>query len=132
MNYRMASLVLLGCAFVGDASEMRAQAPEAPVLPMEIKFRHVPQYFEQSFTDDPRYARIEALVDEGRCDVILLDKTTNREAFYSTSILGVDVLAANGVDAYTTQIDLTTSSTAESYPLFTIHFYDQFGQELTW
>jgi hypothetical protein len=111
---------------------MRAQAPEAPVLPMDIKFQYVPKYFEQSFADDPRYAWIAALVYEGRCDVILLDKTTNREAFYSTSILSVDALAANGADAYTTQIDLATSSTFDSYPLFLIHFHDQFGQEVTW
>ena len=82
---------------------------EPPVLPMDIKFRYVSQYFEQSFTDDPRYARIEALVDDGRCDVILLDKTTSREAFYSTSNHEVDVLRANGTDAYITRIDFTAT-----------------------
>ena len=132
MNYRMVSFALLSCAFFCHASVMRAQAPEAPVLPMDIEFRYVPMYFEQSFRDDPRYARIEALVEEDRCDVILLDKTTNREAFYSTSILRPDALAANGADAYTTQIDLAISSTVDSYPLFVIHFHDQFGQEVTW
>jgi hypothetical protein len=132
MKYRMISFALLSCAFLGQAGVMRAQAPEAPVLPMEIKFRYVPQYLEQSFGDDPRYARIQALIDEGRCDVILLDKTTNREVFYSTSILSPDTLEANGADAYTTQIDVTTSSSDDSHPLFVIHFHDQFGQEVTW
>jgi hypothetical protein len=132
MNYRVVGLALLACTFFCHAGVMRAQVPEAPVLPMEIKFRYVPQYFEQSFADDPRYARIEALVDEGRCDVILLDKTTNREVFYSTSILTPDAVAANGGDAYTVQIDVTTSSTVDSYALFVIHFHDQFGQEITW
>ena len=117
---------------------MRAQAPAkplksaAPVLPMDVDFRYVPQYFEQSFADDPRYARIEALVDDGRCDVILLDKTTNREAFYSTAKRKVEALAANGADAYTAPIDFSVSSTIDSYPLFLIHFHDQFGQEFTW
>ena len=132
MNYRRVSLALLSCAFFCHASVMRAQTPEAPVLPMEMTFRYVPQYFEQSFADDPRYARIEALVEEDRCDVILLDKTTNREAFYSTSFLRPNALAANGVDAFTTQIDLTFASTVDSYPLFLMHFHDQFGQEVTW
>jgi len=99
---------------------------------MDIKFRHVPQYFEQSFTDDPRYARIEALVDEERCDVILLDKTTNREALYSNLNRRVDALAADGVDAYTTPVDFTAFSTDDSHPLFLFHFHDQFGQEVTW
>jgi hypothetical protein len=139
MKNRIVSAGLLMCAFFVQVSIMRAQAapatplsPEAPVLPMDIKFRHAPQYFEQSFRDDSRYARIEALVDKGRCDVILLDKTMNREAYYSTLNRKVDALAANGADAYTTAIDFAASSTADSHPRFQIHFHDQFGQEVTW
>jgi hypothetical protein len=99
---------------------------------MDIKFRHVPQYFEQSFTDDPRYARIEALVDEERCDIILLDKTTNRETLYSNLNRRVDALAADGVDAHATTVDFAASSTDDSHPVFRFHFYDQFGQNVTW
>src|SRR5215471_14336606 len=133
MKNRIVSIGLVSCLFFCHESVMRAQVPTnastpaAPVLPMDIKFRHVPQYFEQSFTDDPRYARIEALVDDGRCDVILLDKTTSREAFYSTSNHEADVLRAKGTDAYVTRIDFTASSTVDSYPLFFIRFHDQFG-----
>ena len=135
---RIASMVLLISAFLCHANVIRAQTQsnvltsEPPVLPMDIKFRYVPQYFEQSFTDDQRYARIEALVDDGRCDVILLDKTTGREAYYSTSNRRVETLTADGADAYVTRIDFTASSTVDSYPLFLIHFHDQFGQEITW
>ena len=138
MNNRIASIVLLMSAFLCYASVTPAQAPsnvltsEPPVLPMEIKFRYIPQYFEQSLEGDPRYARIEAIVDNGHCDVILLDKTTSREAFYSPSDREVDVQAANGADAHVTRIDFTASSTIDSYPLFLIHFRDQFGQEVTW
>lgn len=138
MKYRIASIVLLVSAFLCGARVLRAQAPskalipEAPVLPMDIKFRYFPQYLEQSFTDDPRYTRIVALVDHGRCDVILLDKTTNREAFYSSLDEKVQVLAASGADAYTAPIDFRASSTIDSYPLFLIRFHDRFGQEVTW
>jgi len=138
MKNRIVSIGLVSCLFFCHESVMRAQVPTnastpaAPVLPMDIKFRHVPQYFEQSFTDDPRYARIEALVDEERCDVILLDKTTNREALYSNLNRRVDALAADGVDAYTTPVDFTAFSTDDSHPLFLFHFHDQFGQEVTW
>jgi len=44
---------------------------------MNFKFRYVPQYFVQSFEGDPRYARIEALVDEGRCDSGEILRTEN-------------------------------------------------------
>ena len=99
---------------------------------MDIKFRYIPQYFEQSLEDDPRYARIEAIVDNGRCDVILLDKTTSREAFYSTSDRNMDVQAANGADAYITRINFYSLFDGRLLPLFLIHFHDQFGQEITW
>ena len=132
MNYRIVSTGLLAYLFFCHASVMRAQVPEAPVPAMEIEFRYVQHYLEQSFMDDPRYARIEALAGQDRCDVILLDKTTNREAFYSTSQQRVDALAANGADAYTAPIEFAASSTIDSYPLFLIHFHDRFGQEVTW
>jgi hypothetical protein len=138
MKNRIASIGLLTYVFLCHASTMHAQipakppAPEAPVLPLDIKFRYVPQYFEQSFPNDPRYARIVALVDQGRCDVVLLDKTTNREAFYSSFDRKVRVLAGHGADAYTTPIHFTASSTIDSYPLFVIRFHDRFGQEVTW
>jgi hypothetical protein len=138
MKNRIASIGLVMCVFFCHASAMRAQLPgaalpsKAPVLPMDIKFKQVPQYFEQSFTDDPNYARIEALVDEDQYDIILLNKTTNREVLYSNVNRRVDALAAQGVDAYTTSIDFEASLADHSHPLFLIHFHDRFGQEVTW
>ena len=134
----VASVSLAIFVFFCHAGAMGAQVPataltrEAPVLPMDIKFRHVPQYFEQSFTGDARYARIEALVDEEGCDIILLDKTTNREALYSNVKRRVDALAADGVDAYSTPVEFAATSTDDSHPLFAFQFHDRFGQNVTW
>jgi hypothetical protein len=99
---------------------------------MNVEFRYVPQYLEESISDDPRYARIEALLDGDGCHVILLDKTTDREAFYSISKRRVDALAANGSDAYVTPIDFETSSPTGGSPAFLIHFQDQFSNEILW
>ena len=132
LRNRIVSLTFLSCVFFCSESITRAQAPEPPVLPMDIKFRRVPQYFEQSFTGDSRYARIEALVDEEGCDIILLDKTTNREALYSNVKRRADALAADGVDAYSAAIEFETASTDNAHPLFLFHFHDQFGQNITW
>jgi hypothetical protein len=134
----IALIILAIFVFFCDASAMRAQVPataltpETPVLPMDIKFRHVPHYFEQSFTGDPRYARIEALVDEQGCDIILLDKTMNREVVYSNMKRRGDALAAEGIDAYTTPVDFRASSTDDSQSLFLFHFHDRFGQSVRW
>jgi hypothetical protein len=111
MKKRIVSITLLTCGLLCKPSVIQAQASvraltsQAPILPMNVKFRYVPQYFVQSVEDDPRYARIEALVDEGRCEVVLLDKTMNRKTFYSTLSRKVDALKANGADAYATPID---------------------------
>ena len=133
-----ASISLATFLFFCHATAMRAQvpasalSPDAPVLPMDIKFRHVPQYFEQTLAGDPRYARIEALVDEEGCDIILFDKTTNRETLYSNLNRRVDALAADGVEAHATQVDFAASSSDVSHPVFRFHFHDQLGQNVTW
>jgi len=98
------------------------------MLPMNVKFRFVPQYFIQSVEDDPHYARIEALVDEGRCEVVLLDKTMNRKTFYSTLSRKVDALKANGADAYATPIDFEAFTLGDSTPLFRIRLHDRILQ----
>src|SRR5215470_16182264 len=134
MKNRIVSISFAGCLFFCHATVMRAQVPataltpEAPVLPMDIKFRHVPQYFEQSLTGDPRYARIEALVDEERCDIILLDKTTNREVLYSNSNRRVGALVADGIDANAPPIIFAASQTDASHQLFRFNFYIHSGK----
>jgi hypothetical protein len=129
---KFVSIGLVLSGFLWNATVVRAQTLEAPLLPMNVEFRYLPQYFEQSISDDPRYARIEALLDEDGCDVILLDKTTNREVFYSISKLRVDALAAKGRDAYITPIGFTASWANDSSPVFLIHFQDRFGSEVLW
>jgi len=123
---------LLVSIFFWNAGMLRAQTMEAPLLPMNVEFRYVPQYLDESIADDPRYARIQALLDGNGCDVVLLDKTTNREAFYSSSKRRVDAIAANGSDAYITPIEYTASSPDNDTPSFLIRFRDRFGNEISW
>jgi hypothetical protein len=126
------SVGLLLYVLFWNAGAIRAQSPEPPLLPMNVEFRYVPQYLEESISDDPLYARIEALLDENGCDVILLEKSTNREAFYSISKYRVDAQAANGRDAYITPIAFTAFRAEDSSPTFAIHFQDRFGNEILW
>jgi hypothetical protein len=118
--------------FFWNAGILRAHTAEAPLLPMNVEFRYVPLYLDESILDDPHYARIQALLDEDGCHVILLDKTTDREAFYSTSKRRVDALGANGSDAYVAPIDFTASSPKDASRAFLIHFQDRFGNEVSW
>ena len=126
------SVGLLMYVFFWNACVVRAQLPEAPLLPMNLEFRYVPEYLEESISDDPLYARIEALLDENGCDVILLEKSTNRESFYSMSKRRVDAQAATGREAYLTTIGFTAFRAKDSAPTFVIHFQDRFGNEILW
>ena len=126
------SIGFVTCLFFWNAGIVRAQLPEAPLPPMNVEFRYVPQYLQESISDDPLYGRIEALLDENGCDVILLEKSTDREAFYSISKRRVDALAANGSDAYVTPIDFETSSPSDAPTTFLVHFQDRFGNEILW
>jgi hypothetical protein len=138
MKKRIVSITLLTSCLLYEPAFMYAQAPAkaltspAPVPPMNVKFRYVPQYFVQSVEDDPRYARIEALVDGGRCEVVLLDKTMNRRIVYSTLSRKVDALKADGEDAYATRIDFEAFTLGDSTPLFRIRFHDRIGQVIEW
>ena len=73
MKNRIVSITLCACALLYEPAFAQAQAPataltsQTPLIPMNIKFRYVPEYLVESIEDDPHYARIEALVDEGRC-----------------------------------------------------------------
>ena len=84
MKKRTVAIVILACSLFCLANSVRAQAgPEhvtsqAPIVPMKIRFRYAPEYFMQMIEDNPRYSRIEALIDGGQCEVILTDKTMNR------------------------------------------------------
>jgi len=126
------SAVLFVSIPLWTASVSAAHSLQPPILPLNVYFRWVPQYLEQSVTDDPRYARIEALLDTDGCHVILLDKTTDREAFYSNSKRRVEALAANGGDALVTPIDCEASSPADASPTFLIHFQDRFRNDVSW
>jgi hypothetical protein len=132
LKHGIISTGLLMSIFFWNAGILRADTPEAPLFPMSVEFRYVPQYLDESIPDDPRYARIQALLDEDGCHVILLDKTTDREAFYSTSKRRVDALAANGSDAYITPVDFTASLPKDASLSFLIHFQDRFGNEVSW
>ena len=126
------SAVLLMFCFFANVGVGAARPAEPPILPMNVEFRYMPQYLEESFSDDPRYARIEAMLDADGCHVVLLDKTTDREAFYSSSKRRVDALAANGGDAYVTPVDCETHSPMDASLAFLIHFQDRFGNDVSW
>ena len=137
MKKASAAIVVLACSFFCLVGPIMAQAPksastEAPVIPMKIKFSHVPQYFMQLIDDDPRYSRIEALINGGEREVILTDKTTNRSTFYANSQKRIDALQGSGAEAYFAAIEVGEFTTSDANPAHRIRLQDTFGQEIRW
>jgi hypothetical protein len=107
MNNVAASLLSICSVFCCMPRSAHAQSNscnpgsvQAPILSMDTEFRHVSQYFMQRIEGDPRYSKIEALVDPDRYEVILSNKTANSREFYTNSRQRVAVLQAHRLNAY--------------------------------
>ena len=126
--------VMLAWSLFCLAGPLRAQArkpvtSQAPIVPMEIEFRYVPQYFMQLIEDNARYSRIEALINDGQCEVILTDKTMNKRVFYANSQERIHVLQASGAEAHLAPVEVAEFMTVDSNPAQRIRLRDAFGQE---
>jgi hypothetical protein len=129
--------VMLAWSLFCLADPLRAQAPkpvtsQAPIVPMEMEFSYAPQYFMQLIEDNARYSRIEALINDGQCEVILTDKTMNKRVFYANSQKRIDVLQANGAEAYLAPVEVGEFTTVGSSPIHRIRLQDTFGQKIQW
>jgi hypothetical protein len=127
----LAVFVICSAEPVRGQSDRGNAGPDAPILPMDIRFRYASQYFMQLIEDDPRYSEIEAVVEPDLTEVILTDKATNTRAFYSRSQRRVDALHARGAKAYLSSIELHNSPTG-SYSSYWIRLQDNFGQGIGW
>jgi len=118
-----------------------AQSDEAilssfPVAPMNVRFRFVPQYFVQRIEDDPKYSRIEALIDDELSrpwyEIILADKTTGDRIVYSNSEETVKTLRGVGKAAYFSNIQFAFSTQENSISIYQIGLRDISGQPINW
>ena len=143
MTDRLLKLSVLACGFVcltGSAGS-QAQSDEAilsslPVLPMNVRFRSVPQYFVQLIYDDPKYSRIEALIDNDPnrplYEIILADKTTSDRIIYSNSQETVNTLRRGGKTAYQSNIQFAVLTQPDSISIYQFGFRDISGQQIIW
>jgi len=137
----MRRILAVICALLWIAESVGAQNPGTndsglfdPPLTVHVQF--VPQYFVQLITNDPRYERIEALItnDPQRpwYEVILMDKTTGKRAFYCSSADEASSLNQAGMDAYYAPIEFTALKKTVLSPAYRIRLRDRYGQAITW
>jgi hypothetical protein len=143
MANRMLRLCILVCGFMCLTVTVgsQAQSDEAilssfPVVPMNVRFRFVPQYFVQRIDDDPKYSRIEALIDDELSrpwyEIILADKTTGNRIVYSNSEETVNTLRGVGKTAYLSNIQFEYLTQKDSISIYQIALRDISGQPINW
>jgi hypothetical protein len=131
---------ILTCSFICIPTLLRAQPDEitaqAPILPLTVHFRSVPQYFVQSLENDPLFSEIEAFVDNDSgqpwYEIVLTYKATGLRVFYCNSPQWVSVLRHIGADAYVASIDFAKPDNSESRTAYRIRLHDRFNQEILW
>jgi hypothetical protein len=140
---RLLTVSILACGFVCLTGTVRSQAQSdqailsgLPVVPMNMRFHVVPQYFVQLINDDPKYSRIEALIDNdpGRplYEIILADKTTANRIIYSNSQTTVNTLKRAGKAAYQANIQFALSTQTDSISTYQFGLRDISGQQIIW
>jgi hypothetical protein len=143
MAYRVLRSSILVCGLALLAGTSSAQAPgnqavgsSLPVLPMNVRFRFVPQYFVQLIYDDPKYSRIEALIDndpkQPLYEIILADRTTAERIIYSNSQEMVNTLRRGGKTAYQSNIQFAVSIQPDSISTYQFGLRDMSGQPIVW
>jgi hypothetical protein len=143
MTNRLLRLFILACVVVSltGTAESQTQSDQIipsslPVLPVTVRFRFVPQYFVQLIRDDPKYSRIEALIDNDptgpRYDIILADKTTGDRSIYSNSEETVNTLQRVGKTAFQSTIQFAVSTQTDSISTYQIGLRDISGQQIIW
>jgi len=103
---------------------------------MNVRFRVVPQYFVQLIYDNPKYSRIEALIDNDPnrplYEIILADKTTADRIIYANSQETVNTLKRGGKTAYQSNIQFAVSTQTDSVSTYQIGLRDISGQQIDW
>ena len=143
MANRMLRLCILVCGFMcltvtagSQAQSDGAILSSFPVVPMNVRFRFVPQYFVQRIDDDPKYSRIEALIDDELSkpwyEIILADKTTGDRIVYPNSEETVNTLRGVGKTAYLSNIQFEYSTQKDSISIYQIALRDISGQQINW
>jgi hypothetical protein len=136
------AMVVLTCTllcvpiYLNAQSREEQSAAQAPILPLMVHFRLVPEYFTQLLENDPLFSKIEAFVDNDPrqpwYEVVLTYKATGASVFYCNSQQWVRVLRNAGWEAYAAPIEFAGPGTAESRPMYRIDLHDRFGEEIRW
>ncbi|HEU4387708.1 MAG TPA: hypothetical protein VFV34_07925, partial [Blastocatellia bacterium] len=121
---------------VPAVSQQPARTPNfLPIVPVIADLEYAPEYFIQWMKDDPRYAMIQALLYQREplvCALVLTEKKSEREVYYSNSELKVKALKQRGKTARLAKIDFRIVERVGQQPIYGFGFADETGQAIRW
>jgi hypothetical protein len=125
----------LPCSPPAVARQSPAKADFIPIVPFIVDFEYIPEYFIQWIKDDPRYSMIQAAVYQREppvCMIVLTEKKTDREVYYSNSAQKVTALQHAGKTARLAKIDFRVVERVGQQPVYGFGFADENGQAVRW
>lgn len=138
------SVVFITLVFLtGTSFTIEGQSPQSttantfapPVVPLLFEYEFAPLYFSQWELDDPNYSRITAIVTEGEgpvCVVILAEKSSGRQVYYSNSEAKVTALKRFGKTVHKTPIDFRVAKNVGQPSTYGLGFRDVQGRAILW
>lgn len=125
----------LPCRPPAVAQQSSAKADFIPIMPLIADFEYIPKYFIQWIKDVPRYSMIQAAVyqrEPSVCMMVLTEKKTGREVYYSNSAQKVTALQQAGKAARLAKIDFRVVERVGQQPIYGFGFADENGQAVRW
>ncbi|HZG51527.1 MAG TPA: hypothetical protein VEZ40_05260 [Pyrinomonadaceae bacterium] len=109
--------------------------PPFPVVPLIAEYEYAPVYFMQWINDSPQYSRIAVSVGDGKMPshlVVLTEKDSNRNVYYTNTAERAKALKAEGKAVFHTPIDFKEDRKVEQTVTFGVGFRDERGQAVRW
>jgi len=106
-----------------------------PILPLIVEYDYAPLHFSQWELDDPHYSQIAATVTQGEPPVymmILTERGSGRQVYYSNSEAKVASLTREGKDAHRTAIDYRVTRNVGQPSTYGFGFRDVHGRAILW
>lgn len=140
-------VILAACAVLiarpaAEAQQQQQQTPAAapappppPVVPAIVEYEFAAHYFRQWMEDHPQYSMITAIVGEGEptvYQVILTEKESKRDIYYTNSKAKAEALKSAGREVYLTGISMKVTESAGTVPTYQFGFMNQNKQPVVW
>ena len=141
MKCKMIMLTILALALGGAVLSRAGDKPPqgnvlVPIVPLAVRYSHVPQYFMQVISNSPQYTRIEAYVDRTAktpsIQIMLAPKNSYKPITYCDSREVADALNRLGREAYFVPIDAQLPKEISAGSKVGFAFRDKTGQPILW